>query len=211
MNPINLSFLAPHTAPTERFGSTAVKTQKLNIGCGFNSIPGFLNLDKSPVCHPDSVFDAETQPWPWETNSIVEVLFFHSLEHMGADTNVFLGMIRELYRVCAPDARVRILAPHPRHDDFINDPTHVRIITPVLLTLFDREKNLRWIQGHFANSPLAIYLNVDFVVESSEVTLVSHYHQKVVSGELSEEAIQTLLLERNNVGTEYNIVLRVRK
>jgi hypothetical protein len=211
MNPINLSFPGSRTTPTERPGFTSIQTRKLNIGCGFNSIPGFLNLDKSPACHPDLVFDAESQPWPWETNSILEVLFFHSLEHMGADTNVFLGMIRELYRVCAPDARVRILAPHPRHDDFINDPTHVRVITPALLTLFDRQRNLQWIEGHFANTPLAIYLDVDFVLESSEVTLVSRYHEIVASGELSEETIRVLLLERNNIAAEYKIVLRVRK
>ncbi len=194
------------------FGNvTPAKTTKVNLGCGFNSIPGFLNVDKVPVCRPDLVFDAETLPWPWETNSVTEVLFYHSLEHMGASTDVFLGMIRELYRVCAPNARVRIHAPHPRHDDFINDPTHVRIITPVLLSLFDRQRNQRWIDGGFANTPLAIYLNVDFLIESSEVTLLPRYQEKVISGELSEEEARTLLREQNNIATEYNIVLRVRK
>ena len=31
--------------------------------------------------------------------------------------------------------------PHPRHDDFLDDPTHVRAITPKLLKLFDRRIN----------------------------------------------------------------------
>ena len=212
MTPIKLPLPGPRaTAQIEHRGAISAKTLKLNIGCGFNSVPGFLNVDKSPVCHPDLLFDAETHPWPWETDSIAEVLFFHSLEHMGADTAVFLGMIRELYRVCAPNARVRLVVPHPRHDDFINDPTHVRIITPALLTLFDRQRNLRWIEGHFANTPLAIYLGVDFVVESSEVALVPHYREKVVSGELPEDTVRALLLERNNIASEYNIVLSARK
>jgi len=119
-------------------------------------------------------------------------------------------MIRELYRVCAPDARVRILAPHPRHDDFINDPTHVRIITPVLLTLFDRQRNLQWIE---AILPIRRSLSISTWILCSKVPKwpwSRTNHQKVVSGELSEEAVQTLLLERNNIGTEYNIVLRVR-
>jgi hypothetical protein len=188
-----------------------VRADKLNLGCGFNPIPGFLNVDRSPACHPDLLFDAETHPWPWETSSIREVLFFHSMEHMGADANTFLAMIRELYRVCAPLARVRIIVPHPRHDDFINDPTHVRAITPVLFTLFDREKNLRWIEGHFANSPLAIYLGVDFVVESSQVTLTPAYQERANNGELSEQDIQALLLERNNVAKEFDFTLAVRK
>jgi hypothetical protein len=211
MTPIKLSFPGPIATRTEPGNAPATNIQKLNLGCGFNSIPGFLNVDKTRACHPELVFDVETQPWPWETNSIREVLFFHSLEHMGADTTVFLGMIRELYRVCAPNARIRIVVPHPRHDDFINDPTHVRAITPVLFTLFDRQRNLQWIEARFANTPLAIYLNVDFVVESSEVTLVPLYHQKVVSGELSEEEIRTLLREKNNIAKDFDMLLRVRK
>lgn len=211
MTPLKVSFPGSTATPAEPGSVTATNIQKLNLGCGFNSIPGFLNVDKSPACHPEFVFDVETQPWPWETNAIREVLFSHSLEHMGADINVFLGIIRELYRVCAPNARVRIIVPHPRHDDFINDPTHVRAITPVLLTLFDRQRNLQWIKDKFANTPLAIFLNVDFVVESSEVTLLPLYHQKVLSGEFSEDEIRTFLLERNNIAKDFDILLRVRK
>ncbi len=211
MTALEPSFLHQLANSGERGTAAPVKTLRLNIGCGFNLIRGFINVDKSPTCHLDLVFDAETQPWPWPTSSIDEVLFFHSLEHMGPDPSVFLGMICELYRVCASRARVRIVAPHPRHDDFINDPTHIRPITPLLFTLFDRERNLQWIEGHFANTPLAIYLGVDFVVESSEVTLTADYQEKVQRGELSEEAVRTLLLERNNIAKEYDFILRVRK
>ena len=205
------SILEPVATLCRPPSSVPAASVKLNLGCGFNPFPGYVNIDKSPACRPDLLFDAETNPWPWETNSIVEVLFFHSLEHMGASSSVFLAMIRELYRVCAPDARVRILAPHPRHDDFLNDPTHVRVLTPALFTLFDRERNLQWIEGRFANSPLAIYLGVDFVLESSELTLTRAYHTKVASGELSQDAVRVLLRERNNIASEYNITLRVRK
>jgi hypothetical protein len=184
---------------------------KLNVGCGFNRIAGFLNADKSPACHPDMVFDAETLPWPWQANALEEILFNHSLEHMGAGASLFLEIIRELYRVCGPSALVRINVPHPRHDNFINDPTHVRAVTPAMLCLFDLQKNKQWIQGGFANSPLAVYLAVDFVVESSEVLLTPAYQQKVASGEISPEAIETLLNERNNIASEFRIVLRARK
>jgi hypothetical protein len=50
--------------------------------------------------------------------------------------------MREIYRVCRHDAVVHVVVPHPRHDDFINDPTHVRPITPEVLSLFDRSTNL---------------------------------------------------------------------
>lgn len=211
MTALETSFLDQRATSGERGTAAPVKAPRLNIGCGFNLIHGFINVDKSPACHPDLVFDVETQPWPWPTSSIEQVLFFHSLEHMAPDPNVYLGIIRELYRVCAPQARVRIVAPHPRHDDFINDPTHVRPITPMLFTLFDQERNRRWIEGHFANTPLAIYLGVDFIVESSDVILTADYQEKVQRGELSEEAVRMLLLERNNIAKEYDIILRIRK
>jgi predicted SAM-dependent methyltransferase len=184
---------------------------KLNMGCGFNRIAGVVNIDKSPACHPDMVFDAETLPWPWETSSIDGVLFNHSLEHMGASTSMFLSIIQELYRVCAPNAKVRINVPHPRHDNFINDPTHVRAVTPEMMCLFDKERNQEWVKGGFANSPLAIYLGVDFVLESFEILLSPAYEQKVARGEISLEEIKSSMAERNNVAQEFRIVLSARK
>jgi hypothetical protein len=178
---------------------------RLNIGCGHNHLPGFVNVDKSPACNPDVVFNAETQPWPWESDSAAEVVFQHSLEHMGADAGVFLGLMCELYRICGPGALVRITVPHPRHDTFINDPTHVRIVTPNLLCLFDREKNKQCIASGFANTPLAIYVGVDFVLESYNIVLAPRYHEKFIQGELSEEALQMLVAERNNVAVEYRM------
>jgi hypothetical protein len=184
---------------------------KLNMGCGFNRIAGLVNVDKYPACHPDMVFDAETLPWPWESNSVDGVLFNHSLEHMGASSSLFLSMVQELYRVCEPNAKVRINVPHPRHDNFINDPTHVRAVTPEMMCLFDLQKNQQWVQGGFANSPLAIYLGVDFVLESSEILLSPAYEQKLARGEISPEEIKTSLAERSNVAQEFRMVLSVRK
>ena len=184
---------------------------KLNLGCGFRKLPGFLNVDKAPACHPDVLFDVELPAWPWKDSSVDEVLFNHSLEHMGATPVCFLGIIRELYRVCSPQARIVINVPHPRHDNFINDPTHVRAITPGMLSLFDLRKNEEWLDGGFANTPLAVYVGVDFVVETATVILTPEYDRKFVRGEITNESLQPLLAERNNVATEYRIVLRARK
>jgi hypothetical protein len=184
---------------------------KLNLGCGHRKVAGFVNVDKAPACDPDVVFDVEQLNWPWEPCSADEVLFNHSLEHMGAVTSVFLGIMRELYRVCAASARVSINAPHPRHDNFINDPTHVRVITPGMLSLFDLQKNREWIAGGFANTPLAVYTGVNFTIESCTVILTPEYDQKFLRGEINNESLQALMAERNNVAMEYRIVLRALK
>ena len=117
---------------------------KLNMGCGKQKLPDYINVDAYAYCKPDLQFDLETFPWPWEDNSVDAVLFQQSLEHMGASTPVFLKLMQELYRVCKNGAEVNIIVPHPRCDSFIGDPTHVRIITPQILKLFDKQLNDEW-------------------------------------------------------------------
>src|SRR4051794_26785541 len=109
---------------------------RLNLGCGGNKMPGWLNVDHSSACAPDTLVDLETLPWPWADNYAEEVLFNHVLEHLGATPALYIGIIKELWRICAPGATVTIAVPHPRSDDFLNDPTHVRAITGEGLVMF---------------------------------------------------------------------------
>jgi hypothetical protein len=184
---------------------------KLNMGCGHNKQEGYVNVDHSAVCKPDLVCNLEEIPWPWEDDSVQEVLFNHCLEHLGADPKKFLAIMTELYRVCRDGAVVVINVPHPRHDDFIGDPTHVRIISPQLLSLFNRELNDMWQQGGFANTPLAHYLGVDFIITESITILDQPYASKFQNGELTGDAIDLALREKNNIAKEFRIKLAVRK
>lgn len=184
---------------------------KFNMGCGHNKAPGFVNVDASPACNPDEVADLETTPWPWADDCADTVLFNHSLEHMGADSKVFLAIMGETYRILADSGEVIINVPHPRHDDFINDPTHVRIITPQLMSLFDRKLNDRWKEGGFANTPLSHYTGVDLEQTFLQMRLAPRYQEKLRSGELSEAQLKELMDERLNVVAEIKMRYRVRK
>ncbi len=185
---------------------------KLNLGCGNKTIEGFVNVDKFPTAATDVVFDLEKTPWPWESDSVDEIRFIHSLEHMGRDTDTYLNIFKEIYRVCRKDAVVVIHVPHPRHDDFLGDPTHVRPITPQSLTLFDAELNREWTAGGVsAATPLALYIGVDFQITETISELDSVYYQKLADNELSEAEINQLARELNNVISGYQLKLRVRK
>src|SRR5215467_8699044 len=94
---------------------------KLNLGCGEKRYPGYVNVDKHGT--PDLVHDLETFPWPWDNDSVCEILLYHVLEHLGQQPSVFLGIMKEMYRVCQANARVFIVVPHFRHDLFFHDPT----------------------------------------------------------------------------------------
>jgi ubiquinone/menaquinone biosynthesis C-methylase UbiE len=184
---------------------------KLNMGCGHNKMVGYFNVDLSPECQPDVVCDLEVLPWIWADNSVEVVRFNHSLEHLGQDSKVFLGMMKELYRICKNGAKIEINVPHPRHDNFLGDPTHVRVITPQLLCLFDRQLNDEWKRIRAANTPFAHYLGVDFVITNAETILAEPYSELFQSGKISVSEIETMERERNNIASEYRIEMVARK
>ena len=137
---------------------------KLNLGCGFNHLDGFINVDQHPSTGADFVWNLEELPWPWEGNSIEEIRLTHVLEHLGQQTNKYLAIIQEIYRVCSPDATVFIEVPHPLHPDFLGDPTHCRPVTYESLRLFDLDFANALIASRSPGTPLARYINVDFSI-----------------------------------------------
>jgi hypothetical protein len=130
---------------------------------------------------------------------------------LGETVSAFFGIMRELYRICRAGAEVHITVPHPRHDDFITDPTHVRAITPQTLDLFSKSKNHEWIKNKHANSPLGLYLDVDFEVANSNYILDPVWADKLNSKEITDVQIDQAFRNFNNVVKEIKIVLKVVK
>ncbi|MGO9469688.1 MAG: class I SAM-dependent methyltransferase [Isosphaeraceae bacterium] len=141
---------------------------RLNLGCGMDRLDGYVNVDRHG--EPDLRHDLEVVPWPWPDDSVTEILLKHVLEHLGRDPMVYLEIMKELYRVCQNGATIRVMVPHHRHDFFFNDPTHVRAVTVDGMTLFSQRLNHQWIAQGISNSPLGIYLGIDF--ELSDVKLM---------------------------------------
>ncbi|MBI1952755.1 MAG: hypothetical protein HYS41_01360 [Candidatus Omnitrophica bacterium] len=117
---------------------------RLNIGSGGRRIAGFLNVDNNgngPT--PDVVHDLDLFPWPFEEGSVREVVMDHCLEHL-EDT---IGVIQELYRICAHGARLEIRVPH--YSCNWTHPGHKRAVGVGLFDHFDPGHSERYGRCHF--------------------------------------------------------------
>jgi len=184
---------------------------RLNLGCGGRKFPDWINVDKFPTCSPDQMVDLEQFPWPWPDSSVDEVRMYHVLEHLGADTEICLGIIKELYRICRDDAAIHIIVPHPRHDDFLNDPTHVRPVTRESFYLLSQAANREWLACGAANTPLGLYIGVDLAVESATYVLAEPWNSLYEQKKLSPEELQQAIRLYNNVVKQLDMRLRAIK
>ncbi|WP_026731477.1 class I SAM-dependent methyltransferase [Fischerella sp. PCC 9605] len=182
---------------------------RLNLGCGARHLDDYLNVDK--FGKPDLRLDLETFPYPWDDNSVAEIEMCHVLEHLGQQTEVYLKIIQELYRICKPGAKVHIVVPHHRSDRFFHDPTHVRAITPVGLSMFSKRLNQEWQANGKAFTLLGLYLNVDF-----ELMHVSYTPSEIWCERYPENAFDMELLLKesaiyNNLIKDVDITLMAVK
>jgi hypothetical protein len=184
---------------------------RLNLGCGGRKYPDWINVDKFAACSPDQVVDLEQFPWPWADSTVDEVRMYHVLEHLGATTEIYLGIIKELYRVCRDNAAIHIIVPHPRHDDFLNDPTHVRVVTPVSFTLLSQAKNREWLATGVSNTPLALYLDVDFAVESESHVMEDPWGKLFEQNKLPLADLQHAVRLYSNVIRQFDFTARAIK
>jgi hypothetical protein len=170
-----------------------------------------VNADWSAGCEPDALVDLESFPWPWPDNAAEQVLLNHVLEHLGAAPAVYIGIMKELWRVCRPGATVTIAVPHPRSDDFLNDPTHVRPVTAEGLVLFSRKANEYWARQGSSNTPLALQHGIDFDFVSVDTLLEEPWASDRTSGKLDERGLDEAVLRYNNVIKQQTFVLRAVK
>lgn len=83
--------------------------KKLNIGCGMNKIPGYVNIDIEKSCKPDLVHNFVNEKLPFKNNSVSEILLFHTIEHV--QKRFHARVLAECWRVLVPKGRIIITYP----------------------------------------------------------------------------------------------------
>lgn len=103
-------------------------------------------------------------PEPIEQAAALALYPIHVLEHVGQAPDLFRDIVRGIHRVMQPGGTVHVVVPDPSHDTFLNDPTHVRPITPEFFLMLSKARNAEWRAEALSCSPVAEAWNVDFEV-----------------------------------------------
>ena len=181
---------------------------KLNLGCGQNLKQGYVNIDKYPTFAPDLVWDLEKTPWPFEAGSVEAISACHVLEHLGQATDVFLAVMQELNRVLRPGGTIEIKVPHHQSAGFWGDPTHVRPISPTILSLFSKKNCREFKAKGWPNTPLADYLDVDLEVTSVTYNLFPEWAERLEKGEVTREDLGLAISSQWSVVDEVVILMQ---
>ncbi len=184
---------------------------KLNLGCGFNKLDGHVNIDSDPLCKPDLLFNLEETPWPIESDSVDIIYASHVFEHLGESSRSWLSIWQELWRICKSDTQIEIHVPHPRHDNFLIDPTHVRPIFPETIAMFDQMRNIRSWESQGQETKLGLITRVDFEVVDAKFSLVDPWESELKSGRISIDEVQRDMSLFNNICSEIRIYIRAHK
>ncbi len=108
---------------------------KLNLGCGLDTIKGYINLDFVDLRGVDVVHDLNKFPYPFKNNEIDEVYTSHILEHL----DDFALTMKELKRICRPGAKIKIRVPHFSCGVSYRGPTHKRMFSYHTFDYFTNE------------------------------------------------------------------------
>jgi SAM-dependent methyltransferase len=185
--------------------------KRLNMGCGFSKVYGFVNADKSKLCNPDDVVDFEKFPYPYKDDEFDHIFAKDILEHLGDTSEEFIKVIQEMYRITTNGGIWEIQVPHWRCDLAIDDPTHKRLITLAMFNLFDKNKVLQKLKNKGPETPLAFEYDIDIEVCDVQFELLPHWKQLVESKKVNQEQLNDALNTLNNVAEYMRVLIQVHK
>lgn len=178
---------------------------KLNLGAGLKHIDGFLNIDDDINVKPHFAIDINHGILPFDDNSVDEIVASHILEHI----ENFVPLMREIYRVCQPNAIIHVTVPHPRSDWYLDDPTHVRSLTVNSFKLFSKKYLQTHIESYGSSNGMAFKYDVDFEIIDVKMRPFPKWEQRFK--EMTNEEIQEVADNFNNVFYEISVTLVVVK
>lgn len=146
----------------------------VNLGAGSDIRNDYVNHDLTLLPGIDVAHDLNIYPWPWEDNSVDEIVAKDLIEHL----DDFMAAMEEIYRILKPEGLARIKVPYWNSVSCHTDPTHRRGFHELTFRFFDptseycKERyyytHARFlvIQEYFIICPFTPYLGIPGVSET---------------------------------------------
>jgi hypothetical protein len=184
--------------------------RKLHMGCGFQKLPGFLNVDILESAKPDEVIDLN-KPLPWQDDEFCHIVAKDVLEHLGNTGEDLINVLKEMYRISCHGAIWEIVVPHWRCHTAIDDPTHRRPITVGLFHLFDRVSLLNRAKSKQGVSYLAFEHDIDISVLDTQFEFTGPWQKRIDEKTITQEELDFALNTYNNVALTTRLLIQVHK
>jgi len=110
---------------------------QLNMGCGYEKLRGFVNLDSEKKRNPDLLWNLDKYPYPFKDNTFDYVRASNIMEHI-IDIK---KSIEELHRITKETGSIQIIVPHYNHIDAYTDVTHIHFFSPDSFDVFVKNSN----------------------------------------------------------------------
>jgi len=133
---------------------------EINLGCGSEPTPGFVNVDWIDQEGVDKVHNLLHFPYPFKDNSAKFIKAIDVLEHMPSFTedhrSFSISFIEECHRILKPGGELFIQVPHWQSKNLWIDPTHVRGYDEQSFDYFDPDKFLGQAYGYYSDKKFRV-------------------------------------------------------
>lgn len=99
--------------------------RRLNVGCGGQAQPGWVNVDAVQQPGVDVVHDLDVFPWPFDDASFDQIRAIDIYEHVDKP----IGFLGEVHRILTAEGTVHIHTTYFKNPAAFTDPTHKRFLT----------------------------------------------------------------------------------
>ncbi|MBA7710654.1 hypothetical protein ES703_119599 [subsurface metagenome] len=128
----------------------------LDIGCGKAKREGIIGVDFVEMPEVNIVCDLN-RDLPFPDNSVDGIYASHILEHL----DNFLFTMNEIWRVCRPNAWIKIWVPHFSSGTTTwGDPTYKRPFTISTFEYFKPSSNVHYIKARFKVEDIKLNFNL---------------------------------------------------